>query len=172
MQKFSIHKLDSGRTMGYFADNLKDTNTISSKLLTTLDFSTGQFFTFLPNTADRKQLYAFTSGGILPQNPDQEYVIDSKMVTYSIIPTIQEEIGNFIMQKLRTNRHLSAIFDDILRSPDSPYLEKLRCAEILYKYQKETYYILQNTTISPENLSMCIEKSNAIWHSLCILTTA
>lgn len=45
------------------------------------------------------------------------------------------------------------------------------CSNIAYNYDDELYYVFFNGKADPELIFKCLQKSNAFWHSLGILTT-
>jgi hypothetical protein len=47
IRKLIGHKLDFELVLNYVKDNLDDLNTLSKKLLNTIDFKTGHFFYFV-----------------------------------------------------------------------------------------------------------------------------
>ena len=93
------HKLDFDRTLEYVKDNWDDVTTLSREILNLLDFKTGYFFTLLPSDANLKAIYDFKLGGILPQFPEQEHIVNGYRSTFSWIPTIDTEISHLIFRR-------------------------------------------------------------------------
>ena len=171
MKELKKHVLDFELTLKYVQDNLSDGKTLSLELLNLINFFDGYFFTLLPD-ATIEGLYNFKSGGILPQIAEEEYFISGKRATYSIIPTIQNEVSDFIFQKVKKSTELSCVFEEILDSPKSPQLTYFRKHNLLYIHENQVYYLIEGSIVKYDAIIKCVEKSNAIWHSLCVLTTA
>ena len=165
-------ELDFHLSLQYFADQLNGGNELSQELIKYVNFKEGNFYTLLPEQSIRKNLYDFQSGGFLPQNPEEEYYSEGKRAIYSIIPTMHDEIADFIFQKLIDHKKLSCIFEELLDSPSSPQLKFFQEHNLVVLFNDEVYYLIQNLDVKLDLLVKCIKKSNAIWHSLCVLTAA
>lgn len=164
LKRYSLNKT---KAFIYFKDTLKDGNTLSLELLRSLDFDQGNFFTLLPLDADTKKIYEFQLGGILLQNKIQENFDETGKKSYfSWTPTFKIELAQLIIEKMRTNINLACIFEDILRAPkDSNLFFDLYGMQ----YLNEVYYCL-NSNASTEEIVTGINRSNAIWHQVFILT--
>lgn len=171
MKQLHKHELDFDPAREYVQNSLDKANTLSSELLNLLNFKNGIFFTLLPNDANIERLYEFKAGGILPQNPIQEYVVAGEKATYSIIPTIGDEVSELILKEIKSKEKLCCVFDDVLRSPADKHHMDLFHAHGL-SYDNEVYYLLDKGNISSELIMQCLRASNAFWHSLCVLTEA
>ncbi|MCB1106854.1 MAG: hypothetical protein KDK76_02015 [Chlamydiia bacterium] len=170
MKKLCRHQLDFHLTFAYFEENLEGSNALCSKLLELINFQNGSFFNLLPTDADLTNQYEFEQGGILPQNPEEEYFIDGKKSTYVRIPTIKNELSAFIFKEI-SKHSFSCIFDDV----NTTYKETTETHCPLFKsnglyLEREVYYIIQKSNVCVKNIKNCLEESNAIWHSLCVLT--
>ena len=124
----------------------------------------------LPDNVYPENLYDFVTG-ILPPNPIQEYFIDNKRATYSETPTIREEISELIFKYINDNKQIKCIFDNVNCSTREMFLDDFFRSYRL-KYKEEVYLLINNVEfVSKETILECLQYSNAIWHSLCILTS-
>lgn len=171
IRKIIRYELDFDRSLNYLKENLGDLNTLSKELLNTIDFRLGRFFTLLLENSDLERLYEFKAGHVLPQNPEIEYFVKGRKASYSIIPTIQDEVARFLLREMKKNKKLICIFDDFLRSPITPSLKEKDLKEQIIVHDKEVYYLLRHAEASIKRLCVCIKQSNVIWHSLCVLST-
>ena len=170
MKQLNKHKLDFDLTIKYVKNNLENVNSLSSELLRSVEFKDGFFFTLLPNDANIKRIYEFESGIILSQNPEKKYFISEKQATYSIIPSIREEISELIFKEMKSKCGLYCIFDDVIRSrKDKHHMDLFY--ECGLSYKDEVYYLLKKDGISVDTITRCLRTSNAFWHSLCVLTS-
>ncbi|WP_068471236.1 hypothetical protein [Candidatus Protochlamydia phocaeensis] len=171
MKRLNKNLLDFDLTWEYVQDNLDKTNVISSELLSTINFKKGYFFTLLPDDANLQAIHKFNYGGILPQNPIQEYFVDGHRATFSIKKSVREELSLIILKEINAHTNLSCIFDDV-----NFYADELIGYYLFDKYglsyEKEAYYLLKNNEISLDLINECLRVSNASWHSLCLLTSA
>ena len=170
MKKLKKYELDFDITWKYIKNNIEGANTLCTELINILDFHTGFFFTLLPSNANFQRINEFTDGIILPQNPNVEFIINEKKASYSEIPTLQEELCDFIFKTLNDNQKLSCIFDDVLRSSDSSQLDFFNQRNLFFTYNEELYYKINKNNVNYNSILKCIEMSNAIWHSLCIIS--
>ncbi|MGE0831248.1 MAG: hypothetical protein AB7N99_01145 [Simkaniaceae bacterium] len=168
MKWLNEHKLDFNLTSGYFKENLEGTNDLSSEILNIINFQQGNFFTLLSPNSNLMHLSKFKEGGLLPSNPIEQYCIKGKKSSYSNIPTIQTEISDFIFKEMN-EKQLNCVFDDVIRSPNDKKPTNL-FINYGFTHQNEIYYIIEKNSASPQLIENCLEKSNAFWHSLCILT--
>lgn len=168
MKKLFRHDLDFGRTIEYVKDNLKGASTLSDELLNSIDLTKGSFFTLLPEGSDLQRIYEFVAGVVLPQNPDIGYKVNGKNATYSLVPSIRNELSVLILRRLKQNKNFTCVFDDALRKMSDPGLE-LR--NIIYNYKEEVCYIFNDLYINENLILDCLEKSSSsFWHSLGILS--
>jgi hypothetical protein len=171
MRELKKHELDFDKTIDYFKQNLTSGNTLSEELINLNDFNLGSFFTLLPEEANIERVYKFDLAGILPQNPRMEYLVSEKKSFFSITPTIQDEVGNFILKISSENKRLSCVFEEMLKSPTSPWLDFFKKNNLLLTHQNEVYYILRRQSFKLDFIIKCLEAIGfAIWHSLFVLT--
>lgn len=167
MGKLYKYKLNFDLTLEYVKSRLDKANAISMELINLLNFNKGYFFTLLPSNANQKRLYDFKTGGILPQNPPEECEASGIKSIYSIIPSIDEELAKLISKEIKQRKNIVCIFDDINCS-----LTQVKGYDIYDNYglfyKNEIYYMLNNTNITTNVVSECLNNSNAFWHSLCI----
>ncbi|WP_068471239.1 hypothetical protein [Candidatus Protochlamydia phocaeensis] len=148
MLKLNYDELDFKKAFEYFQDNLIETNTLSSKLINLVDFKKGTFFSFFPEKINFEKINCFKEGGIAKQ---------------------KEEIKEKIFKELKSNNKLCCVFDDVSATFKPDYAEPLFLNYGLF-YEKEIYYLIRPEIASLKLLNECFYVSNAIWHSLCILT--
>jgi len=169
MKHLNKYKLNYNHAWKYVQNNLDKSNVLSSELLNLSIFKNGYFFTLLPNDANTERIYEFESGVILPQNPKEEYFVSGEKNTYSIIPTIRNELSELLLKEIKSSDQLCCFFDDVTRSPIDKYSTDSLYAHLLF-YEDEVYYLLEKNEISSELIMQCLRASNAFWHSLCVLT--
>lgn len=149
----------------YWEDRLTNVNLLSSTLLSRVDFKKGVFFTLLPSDANLDQIYKFSEGGILPQNPRLSYG-DGRKGSYSITPTLENELVLYLLQFININE--ICIFDNVsgsfLNQKDTDFFQSFGLF-----HEDEVYYLMTKNNVTPETLSLCIHLSEAFWHSLCVV---
>lgn len=162
MRQLIDHPLDAALSKAYLKEQLNEINTLCSHLLKEINWEEGRFFTQLPEKANLSHINQFERGGILPQNRER-----GKKGSYRLIPAIEGQIARYLFDQIH-ERQLSAIFDDVTRRPtDKNHPELL---DLSATYEDELYYLLQKERATREIIEKCLEKSNAFWHSLCLLT--
>ncbi len=161
--------LDPKRTIEYFQDQLNCSHAISKELKATLNLENGQFYTLLPENANFKELYILEGGWILPQNPVLEQESKSgKKSSYTWIPTLDQEIANYIFEKIQLNENYLAIFEDVARIPEDFQQEFV--LEFGLRYTNEFFYQLNKGNATEELIISAIHEINAQWHLLFLLT--
>jgi hypothetical protein len=143
--------IDFERGLNYFTDDLMDTNTLSTTAMKIIDFRVGRFYTYLPSNVNMDYINDFRRGGI----------------AIGVWECVEELVFNL----LNTYPHYSCVFDDFNASLHSgvqwPLLSL--CG---YTYNNtEIYYITSKTNASRDIIADCFRMSNAIWHSLCIVSS-
>lgn len=162
MNELKKFDLNFDKTLEYVNYNLAGGNTLSLALLKSVDFKSGNFFTLLPNDANKERIYEFETGMLLKQNPEIECFSSGKKCSFSEIPTIQDEISEYIISKASDLNNLSYVFEEVLTSPQSAHLSFFRDNDLLYTHLAEVYYIIKPENLNLENVLKCVEKSNAI----------
>lgn len=170
MKVLKKYELNFVYALKFFKDNLSKTNTLSDELLKEINFEKGYFFTMLPDDAHSENLYDFTVG-ILPENQPQEYFINNKRATYSEIPTIREETSELISKYINEKKQLKCVFDDVNCNAKKEMSLDDFFQHYRLKYKDEVYLLLNHAFISKTTILQCLRHSNAIWHSLCVLTS-
>jgi len=89
--------------------------------------------------------------------------------SYALIPTIQDELSDWLLEKIQSNERLACIIDDYNTSPTDQHHMELFYAYGL-SYENEVYYLLQKEKISRGAIIECLQNSNTFWHSLCVLS--
>ena len=168
MKKLIKHVLEFNQTFEYINDVLQDANQLSREYLESFDFKKGGFFNLLPEDADLSRMYFFKRY-ILKQNPIIKCGEGSENSRYQIIPTVREETASFLVNKLNKNKSLSCIVDDVTRLATDTHHMKLYDYCGLF-FENEIYYFGNCFSFSQKILIDCMQKSNAFWHSLCVLT--
>ncbi|PJD95542.1 MAG: hypothetical protein CK425_08485 [Parachlamydia sp.] len=178
MKNLYRHELDFDRTMKFVKDNLTDVNSLSSELLNLVDFKSGVFFTLLTLGSDLERLYEFKNGIILPQFPVIVSEIDGKKSLIQKVPTIKEELSDFIFHKLKSNQKLSCVFDEVTLSPDDPSLKVLYEKKCVFLHEDEVThedgvtYVIREHNKNHETILNCMRKSFSFWHSVGVVTEA
>lgn len=169
MKILERYELNFEPTLEYVKNNLTSGTTLSLELLN-IDFKKGRFFTFLPTNSNFKRIYEFIDGLIIPQNPTIEYISSEKKSMYCVLPTLDEEVSSYISNRLNQNKKLFCIFDDVISSPEDFCLMFFRENNLLYNFENEVYYLITNDNNKFEFILNAMQNSNAIWHSLGVLT--
>ncbi len=166
------YDLDFEKTMDYFNSIMEGGNTLSLELKRNLCFENGQFFTLLPEDANFEDLYDFWGGWILPQNPtfDQFDKLGKKSGSYTLIPTLDMEISNFICEKMLLHPNYVCLFEDVVRQLSDPHLEFFH--QYGFLYLEEIYFLLNKDNVTSELIRSTINQSGVIWHTLFMLSFA
>lgn len=172
MKTLCRHELNFDLTMAFVNDNLNEVNVLSSGLLKFVDFKSGVFFTLLTSESDLERLYEFETGVILPQPPIIVTEVHGKKSRHQEIPTIKEELSDFILHRLNANNKLSCVFDDVIYSPESPHLKPFYEKKSIYLFSDEVLYVVRETNKNCAFIRRCMQKSFSFWHSVGILTEA
>lgn len=169
MRKLYKHYLNSEPTLIFFKDCLEETNLLSIEIMRFICSQSGVFFTLLPDDADLAKLHQFQQG-ILPEMPKQRGSVGNLpgIYTYSKIPSIEEELCDYLVNKIKKNR-LSCIFDHFNATYNNVDDCKLFESHGRY-YEKEVYYLVTPKNVSEQTIIECLYASKTFWHSLCILT--
>jgi hypothetical protein len=149
MVKLERYELDFSRGIEYFKSNLEDTNELSSMVIKSVCFKSGRFFTLLPNNTNINNINEFRFAGIAIN--------------------VRSQVNDIIFNKLMSDNRLICIFDDVTTDFRLEYRDPLflSCGLVC---EKEIYYLVTRENASRELIDQCFRASNAIWHSLCILT--
>ena len=163
MAKVQLQKyhLNLEKTARYVKEHLTDGNTLSKELLKVIHFEEGSFFTLLPSGIPDSVLYHFEYADDLGWKNYEPQIKGNKPI---------RELSNHLLQKMEQNHSLSCIFEDVEQSPTDPHVEHFHSHGLLYN--KEIYYLVKPTNVSYDLISECIWESGAIWHFVCILTSA
>lgn len=142
-------KLSYEPCLEYLKDTLSDTTALASKILSLMDLKKGFFFTFLPSKTNFSLAAQFNISGIAKG--------------------VREQIPSMLINKLQEYDPLCCIFDNISEVFSSKYKSKLFSKCGLF-YREEIYYLINKENISLELIKECLQNSNAIWHSLCVVS--
>lgn len=149
MIKLNHYELNSASAYTYFQYSLADTNALSSSLINLVNFKRGNFFTILPEEVDLREIGKFKCGGIAKG--------------------VRDQVSSFVIGQLLINSKLSCIFDDVTSTHRLGYNDPLFLSYGL-THEKEIYYLVTQKTASTQLINQCFYASNAIWHSLCVLS--
>ena len=109
MKSLNKHILKYEPALKFVQENLEKVNVLSDELLSAIDFAHGRFYTLLPQDAHLEFLYNFRNGGMLIQNPTQEYCVDGKKSSFSVIPTIRNQISSELIFKINNKNCASVV---------------------------------------------------------------
>lgn len=170
MKKLFKHPLDFEILYPYFKNRLEGVNALSNELINLVNFKDGIFFTLLPDDANLDRIYELKAGLVLPQFP--QMLNEKGKGKFQYIPTIEEEISEYIYNKLCSDNMLTCVIDDYNSSPDSKFSEYFKLNGLLLFYNNEVYYKLRIPQTNSNIIEECLGYSNTFWHSLCLLTKA
>lgn len=159
-------------TIDYFLNSLKKSNYLSDFLVSVIDFTKGNFFTLLPDSADHEKIYEFSSGGILQQNLIQRGRVGSLPGEYefSEIPSITDDLAGLAENFLQKDKENFCLIDDVIRDSDDLFKNNLNLYEIALFHDKEVYYLIDHFHFNRSLIVHCLRNSKAYWHSLCIFS--
>ena len=149
MTTLNRHELNFKVAFAYLNNNLVGANTLSSTLMQFVNFKVGRFFTLLPSDAKLQGINEFNCGGIASG--------------------VRDQISSFVLCKMHADNQLSCVFDDVTAIFQPEYKTMLfsSCGLV---YKTEIYYLVTGKTASKKIVEQCFLSSNAIWHSLCVLS--
>ena len=150
MMKLKHFDLDFEKTLAYFKDNLKGTNTLSNHVLKHI--TQGTFYTFLPHDTSMNDIHRFKIGGI-SKGP------------------LTEKFPQFLLTFIQKNQNQLLLFDSCRVQPKKEF-QDLLLLNHGRSIKNEVYFQVSGEEASFELLDQCYNRSYAIWHSLCILTEA
>ena len=142
------HQLNFQKAKKYFEENLKGTNKLSDSVISSLKFESGDFFALFTEKAVIEDINEFKVGGKTD--------------------CLRTDVCEFIYKSIKTNKHISCIFDDF--NSDTKNIEDdLLFASNGLCYGNEIYYLV-NEKACRDLVVQCLRRSNVIWHSLCIVS--
>lgn len=149
MTKLKRYKLDQNKVKEYLHWNLEGLNLLSSTLLALEFYDKGDFFSLLPELIEENKINEFKHGGTGVN--------------------LNSYVKYMMWMRLFEDNSLCCIFDEV----NFNYQERKN--DLLFNlcglhYEEEIYYLLNKNNLKIENINDCFYASNAIWHSLCILT--
>jgi hypothetical protein len=150
MKKLNRYNLDFESAFNYVKKNLGGVNELSSQFLKTLHVNSGVFFVLLPEDADVKRIHEFNSGYITS-------FLDKEICRYVVDKTIKKSY--------------SYIFDDVSVNTSDNFKDDFSTNYSLF-YRNEVYYVIKKGMLSEDIFYKCMNASNGIWHSLCLVTEA
>jgi len=170
VQRYKKHCLDFEKTVEYFVDHIQCGKTFSQKIVKSIDFNKGKFFTFLPSSAALERLYKFSYGGIIPSILYDKYgnpVEGQPAMSYHKEDiTMDEMISMVIKAYLKRSCYNYAIIENYMLESESPHVI-IKNVEMI-PYEKEVYFFLSKKN-SIDEICNTIRKSSQVWHFLCFL---
>ncbi|MCH9612050.1 MAG: hypothetical protein S4CHLAM102_05330 [Chlamydiia bacterium] len=140
-------KIESDVAWDYLTSHLRGINALSDGILTQLPFQQGEFKAMLPGSPT-KRMDQFTMGGIGVRTRK----------------ACEEKLLHWIRQR----RGLSCVFDAFEDEDDGQPDELYERFGALYDSQ--VYYILQGNQFTDQQWKECFDRTNIIWHALCVVT--
>ncbi len=164
--KMKKYNLNYNKVINYFLDHIDWGNSLSAYFLKKMNFSSGNFFTILPDNAKFEQIEDLKNGGILPP-AGPCLPIDNGSGTYQAVPNTKEALVDFVKDFLNQNSFNYCIGEDVLRGPTDKIVKQ--SAEKFLLYNNEIYYLLDMQN-SIDEIEDVIWKSNALYHMFFVLT--
>ena len=149
MVNHKSYKLDSLKTLEYIKWHLEELNLLSESVLEFTPFERGEFFTYLNEGIEEKQLYGFKYGGVAKG--------------------VGEKILILLENSMKNNFKCICIFDDFeeeYKISDNWELFQ----KIGVHYHKEIYYLIEDKEKNEQLIKEALQASDVIWHSLCVLS--
>jgi len=148
MVQLKRFELDFEKAFAYAEGQTTDINTLATNLKELVNWESGRFFAYLPKDVQLENIHAFKHGKIT---------------------TDIDKVKYFILNELKRNNQLSCIFDDFSDEfEDGDNGPLFQTCGLFYK--KEVYFLVDQKIASFELMQTCFFVSDAIWHSLCLLT--
>lgn len=163
------YEIDFNKIKTDFFDILDGGNILSELIIKNVNFDNGKFYTFLPKSANFENICRIKIGGILPQNPLLEHIVNGRKSFYSYIPNNDDEICLILTNYLKMG--FSCIMDDVTRSINDKYFTKHygHLDRFIFLINNQIIYLLNDDTISLKIIKEILSNSSAFWHSLGIL---
>lgn len=119
------HELSNEKTFPYFFENIECGKVLSKKIIETISFQNGNFFTILPFNADATRLYEFSQGGIIKSIPygEKEYKISGFSENFhpQQVITMDRECVTFIASYLQKKTTNCAIIENYMAKPNGVF---------------------------------------------------
>ena len=170
-KKLIKHKLDFLPAWEYTREELDKTNILSSELINSVEIKKGSFFTLLSENANVAQIYNFSWGGILPQNPIEMQMFNGHESFYSWIPSINNELVELMLSEIRIKQNFSYVIDKIVGEKKDDYFIHYIDSQPHF-FNEEVYFHVDYKNASVDVLKKCLKSSRSFWHSLCVFTSA
>ncbi len=149
MVKLKKIKLDYSKTYDYFQYNLFNSNKLCKIALKKI--KNGSFYTFLPSNVKEEKVYNFNSSGIAKH--------------------LVEVFPAFLLDMIKNESPSLCYFDAINFSYKPGFSDPLFMQFGRYS-QHEVYYQVAQQDASLDVLSACSDRSYAIWHSFCMISSS
>lgn len=171
MKGIKKHSLDFNKTISYFVDHISNERMLSKRIIETIDFHQGIFFTLLPFNAELDRLYEFSYGGIIPAIPYGTELYDIKGCQEAFHPqkvvTMDHALSAFIATYAKLKPQNCAIVENFMLEPNDFHANIKNV--IMVNIKNEVYYFL-NKKNSTDQIYETIIKSSQVWHFLAVLT--
>lgn len=151
MTTLKLYKLDFDKTIAHLKDHLKSVNLLAESVLKHTPFRDGFFYTVLQDNLTDKELYGFNWGGVGGG--------------------VREKAAQTLLEDLHAIKGSSCIFDSFDDDYEPDYDDPL-FLKVGVHYDKQIYYIISGEEATKPLLEECLQASNVIWHSLCVLSKA
>lgn len=149
MTTLKLYRLDFDKTIFHLKDHLKGINLLAESVLKYTPFQNGLFYTLLQDALTDKELYGFNWGGVGGG--------------------VREKAAQTVLDDLHAIKGSFCIFDSFDDDYEPSY-DDLLFLKVGVHYDKQVYYIVSGEEATKPLLEECLQASNVIWHSLCVLS--
>jgi len=149
MEVLIKYSLNNDAALKYTHWNLAKGNALCNCVLNNVCFEKGSFFTYLKEGLTEEKVNNFFSIHV---------GVNSK-----------EMIGKWLHEVGAKDNSLILIFDEDDARVEQSIKEELFCRLGVY-HGDEVFYLLENNSKSLKNIRDCLQASDIIWHSLCIVS--
>jgi hypothetical protein len=165
MVELKRYDLDFDKSSKYFIDHINSGKFLSEKIVKTINFQDGSFFTLLPENANLEYLYNFPFGGILKGSVR---VFNTPFSNAWSVPNIDKELSEFISIFLKASIDRISVFEDVIRKPKDPHVGGIHGIDVKL-YGDEIYYFAKSNA-SENSILEAIQVTGVVWHFLAVLT--
>jgi len=150
----------------YLIEQLRDGNTLAQKLLQYLSLDEGRYLALLHPSADKRLVYNFRSGCILPQKPLEPVTFGGKIYPGRRRANSYKELIMYLKNAMSSKT--CCYFDDQMHRREDAIAKQYK-EETLY-YNKELYLFLQSVNFSIERSEKIIQYVNAQWYYMNVIS--
>jgi len=149
MEVLFKYSLNNNAALKYIDWNLANGNALCNCVLNNVCFENGSFFTYLKEGLTEEKVNNFFS--------------------IHVGVNTKEMIGKWLHEVGAKDNSLILIFDEDDARVEESIKEELFCRVGAY-HGDEVFYLLENNSKSLKNIRDCLQASDIIWHSLCIVS--